>query len=80
MPERHRSKDGTQETREYTDAPATPSQQDRAAGELERRVGTRDELKQDRQGEGSTRVTKGDQKGRSNVGGGGQSGTGNEER
>ena len=69
MPERIRSKDGTRETEAFTSEANTPSQQGRAQGELERRVGTRDELRETEQDEGTTRVTKGDEKGDGNLGG-----------
>lgn len=77
MPERIRSKDGTRETEAFTSDADTPSQQGRAQGGLERRVGTRDELRDAEQGEGTTRVTKGDEKGDGNLGG--HHGTGEEE-
>ena len=70
MPDRVRSTDGTKETDEYTDNLDTPGQQGRAQGELERKVGTRDEEKmaeQDRAG--ATRVTKSDEKGQGGLGG-----------
>ena len=70
MAERQRSTDGTRETEEYTDDTAAPSHQGRAQGELERKVGTRDELKRaedDRAG--ATRVTKSDEKGQGGLGG-----------
>ena len=63
MAERQRSQDGKQETRAYTDPEATPSQQGRADGTMERRVGTRDlqrQAEQDRAG--VTRVHKSDEK------------------
>ncbi len=69
MSERHRSSDGTRETEAFTEGAATPSQQGRAQGNLERKVGTRDELKQDEQGGGATRVHKSDEKGQGDLGG-----------
>ncbi|TDL78061.1 hypothetical protein E2L08_12225 [Palleronia sediminis] len=78
MAERKRSKDGTSETERYVDdAVATPGQAGRAQGELERKVGTRDELNQAEHGEGTTRVTKADEKGQGNLGG--LHGTGDED-
>lgn len=78
MAERKRSKDGTRETERFTGGAETPSQQGRAQGELERSVGTRDELKRARKGEaGATRVTKDDEKGEGNLGG--HHGTGGDE-
>lgn len=78
MAERKRSSDGSRETRAYTDDAATPSQQGRAQGNLERKVGTRDELKRVREGAdaGVTRVTKKDEKGQGDLGG--HHGTGGE--
>ncbi|EAR52761.1 hypothetical protein OG2516_01004 [Oceanicola granulosus HTCC2516] len=69
MAERHRSHDKSRETENFTDDTATPSQQGRAQGELERKVGTRDEEKQAEQGGGATRVHKSDEKGEGNLGG-----------
>lgn len=69
MAERQRSKDGTRETERFLDEAATPSQQGRAEGELERKVGTRDLKKQAEKGAGATRVTKSDEKGEGNLGG-----------
>ncbi|WP_108482436.1 hypothetical protein [Oceaniglobus ichthyenteri] len=69
MAERKRSHDGSRDTDAYTDAPATPGQQGRAQGNLERKVGTRDELKQVDQGKTTTRVHKSDEKGQGNLGG-----------
>lgn len=77
MAERIRSKDGTRETEAFTSEADTPSQQGRAQGGLERRVGTRDEKRQVENGEGATRVTKGDEKGDGNLGG--HHGTGSDE-
>ncbi|MGR3484224.1 MAG: hypothetical protein ACU0BF_02685 [Paracoccaceae bacterium] len=69
MAERARSKDGTRETEQYTGETATPGQQGRAGGELEREVGTQDELKRARDDRaGTTRVTKADEKGQGNLG------------
>jgi len=78
MAERHRSKDKVRETDAYLDKADTPTQQGRAGGALERKVGTRDMLKratQDRPG--TTRVTKSDEKGQGNLGG--HHGTGTQE-
>lgn len=72
MAERHRSNDHTRETDAFLkDAPDTPSQQGRAQGNLERKVGTRDELKRAEKGPdaGITRVTKKDEKGQGDLGG-----------
>ncbi|SEN62592.1 hypothetical protein SAMN04488012_101119 [Palleronia salina] len=69
MAERHRSKDGTSETEEFTGDAATPSHSGRADGELERKVGTRDLEDTVKHGEGATRVTKSDEKGEGNLGG-----------
>ena len=70
MAERARSKDGVQETREYTHPEETPDQGGRAGGNLERKVGTRDALKRAEQDRpGATRVTKGDEEGDGNLGG-----------
>lgn len=71
MAERHRSNDGRSETAEILDGMAgTPSQQGRSEGELERKVGTRDEEKRLDKGEmGMTRVTKADEKGQGGLGG-----------
>ena len=79
MAERHRSQDGSRDTDAFLeDAPATPSQQGRAQGNLERKVGTRDELKQAEQTRpGATRVRKSDEKGSGNLGG--HHGTGQED-
>ena len=63
MADRHRSRDGAQDTRSYTDPEATPSQQGRADGTLERQVGTRDLLRQAEQDRaGITRVQKSDKR------------------
>lgn len=63
MADRHRSKDGTRETETYTDDSATPGQQGRAGGNLERKVGTRDLLKRAQKDRpGATRVRKSDEK------------------
>ncbi|MEQ5871795.1 hypothetical protein J4E08_18095 [Sagittula sp. NFXS13] len=70
MAERVRSKDGTRETEAYTDDVATPSDQGRAQGNLERAVGTRDDEKRAEQDRpGATRVTKSDEAGQGNLGG-----------
>ena len=71
MAERIRSSDGTRETEAYLDDDlATPGQQGRAQGNLERKVGTRDEMRQATQpGAGMTRVRKSDEKGQGNLGG-----------
>ena len=70
MAERKRSKDGTRETDAYLDDAPTPAQQGRAEGELERRVGTRDERKRATSSRpGATRVTKEDEEGEGNLGG-----------
>lgn len=61
MAERHRSNDGKRETEEYRSDEETPDQQGRADGGLERKVGTRDELKRAEQDRpGATRVRKSD--------------------
>ena len=69
MAERKRSKDGTSETEKFVPDPSTPTQQGRAGGNLERKVGTRDERKRAEKGEGATRVRKSDEKGSGNLGG-----------
>lgn len=69
MAERKRSNDGKSETADFTPDVSTPSQQGRAGGNLERKVGTRDERKQAEKGEGATRVRKSDEKGSGNLGG-----------
>lgn len=70
MAERHRSQDGTRETELYTDDEATPAQQGREGGNLERKVGTRDLLKRaEKDRPGATRVHKSDEKGQGNLGG-----------
>jgi len=69
MAERKRSKDGTRETEQFLDDAPTPSQQGRAHGNLERNVGTRDELDNAEQGKSTTRVRKSDEKGSGNLGG-----------
>ncbi|MGR3502992.1 hypothetical protein [Pseudaestuariivita sp.] len=77
MADRHRSQDGTRETEEYLDDEATPSQQGRADGNLERKVGTRDTLKRAKDDRaGATRVQKSDEAGEGNLGG--HHGTGTE--
>lgn len=61
MAERHRSNDGKRETENYKPDEKTPDQQGRADGGLERKVGTRDELKRAEQDRpGATRVHKSD--------------------
>ena len=45
MAERHRSKDGSRDTDKLPGEPADISQKGRSGGDLERRVGTRDEMK-----------------------------------
>lgn len=69
MAERARSKDGKRETDEFTGDAKTPSQQGRAQGNLERKVGTRDELRQATEGDVTTRVHKKDEKGEGDLGG-----------
>ncbi|MCR8825996.1 hypothetical protein [Pseudosulfitobacter koreensis] len=70
MADRHRSNDGKQETKEYLDDAETPSDQGRADGNLERKVGTRDTLKRTKDDNaGATRVHKSDEKGEGNLGG-----------
>lgn len=77
MAERYRSNDAGRETAAYLDDEATPSQQGRAGGNLETRVGTRDMKKRAEQDRpGATRVRKSDEKG--NGGRGGLHGTGKE--
>ncbi|WP_323763701.1 hypothetical protein [Marinovum sp.] len=62
MADRKRSQDGERETEKYIDDAATPGQQGRADGNLERKVGTRDLLKQAEQDKpGVTRVQKRDE-------------------
>ncbi len=62
MAERHRSNDGKRETEHYQSDEETPDQQGRADGGLERKVGTRDELKRaEKDRPGSTRVRKSDE-------------------
>lgn len=78
MPERKRSQDGTSETEEFLPGEAgTPAQSGRSGGELERKVGTRDEERQSEGDAGPTRVTKEDEKGDGNLGG--LHGTGDED-
>lgn len=69
MTERARSQDGTRETDAFIGDADTPSQQGRAQGNLERKVGTRDEAKQALGAGGATRVTKSDEAGQGNLGG-----------
>ncbi|MFU1477399.1 hypothetical protein ACM25N_06710 [Roseovarius sp. C7] len=79
MAERARSQDGRRETEAYTDDAKTPGQQGRADGNLERKVGTRDLLKQATDDSpGKTRVTKSDEKGQGGLGG--HHGTGNDKK
>ncbi|MFD0979216.1 hypothetical protein [Tropicimonas aquimaris] len=62
MPERVRSSDGTRETEQVLGDKSRVAQQGRAGGNLQRKIGTRDELKrsEERPG-GATRVTKADE-------------------
>lgn len=69
MADRARSKDGTRETEGFTSDAPTPPHQGRAQGELERKVGTRDEARQAEEGDVTTRVTKKDEKGQGDLGG-----------
>ena len=69
MTERYRSKDGQSETADLIDDVATPGQQGRAQGNLERKVGTRDETRQIEEGDVKTRVLKSDEKGQGDLGG-----------
>ncbi|ASM73376.1 MULTISPECIES: hypothetical protein [Roseobacteraceae] len=70
MADRHRSSDGTQETKEFLEDADTPADQGRSGGNLERKVGTRDTLKRAKKGDaGATRVRKSDEKGQGNLGG-----------
>lgn len=69
MADRARSKDHTRETDQFTDSVDTPGQQGRAQGKLERKVGTRDELRQVNEGDVQTRVTKKDERGQGGLGG-----------
>lgn len=69
MAERYRSNDGERETEQFVGDAETPSQQGRAQGNLERKVGTRDEIKQSVGDGGPTRVRKSDEKGEGNLGG-----------
>ncbi len=78
MAERKRSNDGGSEVENYLDdATEAPGHSGRAGGELERKVGSRDEERQSKNHEGPTRVTKDDEKGEGNLGG--LHGTGDEE-
>ncbi|KEP70778.1 hypothetical protein FGG78_14885 [Thioclava sp. BHET1] len=65
MAERIQSQDGRSETREILgDTPATPTSQGSAGGELQRKVGTRDEKKRvDETSAGKTRPLGQDQDG-----------------
>jgi hypothetical protein len=79
MADRARSKDGKSETDEFVEDIDTPSQQGRGQGNLERKVGTRDELRQAKEGDVRTRVHKSDEEGEGDLGG--HHGTGeNDER
>lgn len=69
MTERKRSHDGTRETEQFTDDLPTPGQQGRSQGNLERKVGTRDELDNAKHGNSTSRVRKSDEKGQGNLGG-----------
>lgn len=69
MAERARSNDHHQETEEFVSDVDTPSQGGRSQGNLERKVGTRDELRRAQEGDVTTRVTKKDEKGQGNLGG-----------
>ncbi|SPH17566.1 hypothetical protein DEA8626_01089 [Defluviimonas aquaemixtae] len=63
MAERKRSKDGRKETEDYVGDAATPGQQGREGGQLQRRVGTRDEKRRAEQDDpGITRVRKSDER------------------
>ncbi|GGH40694.1 hypothetical protein SAMN05444007_11534 [Cribrihabitans marinus] len=63
MAERKRSRDGQRESEAFVDTAETPSQQGRAGGNLERKVGTRDLLKRAMQDNpGTTRVRKSDER------------------
>ncbi len=78
MADRKRSKDGESEVEEFLDdAVEAPNHSGRAGGELERKVGTRDEKRQAEGDAGPTRVTKEDEKGEGNLGG--LHGTGDED-
>lgn len=69
MAERYRSNDGHSETDEFLEDVETPSQQGRAQGNLERKVGTRDDMRQLTEGDVTTRVLKSDEKGQGDLGG-----------
>lgn len=71
MTERLRSKDGVRETDAFVEEDLdTPAQQGRAQGTLERKVGTRDELRRATEtSPGITRVRKSDEKGQGGLGG-----------
>jgi len=62
MAERHRSKDGTRDTKEFLDdEPAATDAQGRAGGDVARKTGTKDELRKAEDARaGATRVTKSD--------------------
>ncbi len=62
MADRHRSKDGKQETRDYVPDEAAPEGQGRDGGRLARQIGTRDEERRSTdESAGVTRVTKKDE-------------------
>jgi hypothetical protein len=70
MATRYRSKDGHRETEAMTGDAPKPSQQGRFQGNLERKVGTRDELRHaTNSSAGTTRVRKSDEKGQGDLGG-----------
>jgi hypothetical protein len=70
MAERKRSHDGRKESLDYVDETPAPGHSGRAQGNLERKVGTRDEEKRaEMDRPGATRVTKSDEKGEGNLGG-----------
>lgn len=77
MAERAKSKDGVSETERFVDDTDQPGHQGRSQGNLERKVGTRDEQKQAEKGGGKTRVRKSDERGEGNLGG--HHGTGGED-
>ena len=61
MVERHRSKDGSKDTEQFSDT--GPGGAGRAGGNLARDIGTKDELKRSKERPaGVTRVTKSDEK------------------
>jgi hypothetical protein len=62
MAERHRSKDGVQETKDYLSDDDAPGGHGRDGGRLPRQIGTKDELKRaEKDRPGMTRVRKGDE-------------------